>query len=81
MTLIVKTEVGRLRRANGAPSGWMLECPGCGEWLPISEAMLHGRISVDHAFDGCPGGYHETHDFAAALVGGITDPESYGGEK
>jgi hypothetical protein len=66
MSRVVVTEHGTVRGAEGSPSGWLLECPGCGEWLPISEDMLHGRISVDHATDGCPGRYHETHDFASA---------------
>lgn len=72
MPVIVETQHGRLRGAKGSPSGWLLECPGCCEWLPVSEDMLHGRISVDHDHDGCAGHYHETHDFAAAMpmVGG-----------
>lgn len=44
-----------------------LECPKCGEWALIDQDQLDGRVSIDHAADGCPGGYHETHDFTAYL--------------
>jgi len=62
------TEFGLLRRVNrdGIPTV-LLACPGCGEWGTLDDDQLHGRISVDHAFDGCPAGYHEMHDFAAAM--------------
>lgn len=46
---------------------WSLRCPGCGTWGLLDDDQLHGRISVDHAADGCTGGYHETHNFAAEL--------------
>ena len=69
MSHIVSTEFGRLRRVqiDGEPV-WCLECPGCGQWGELDDYQLHGRVSVDHATDGCAGGYHETHDFSAALV-------------
>jgi len=80
---IVETEFGRLQQTlvNGK-LGWWFECPGCGEWGPLSDDHLHGRESIDHASHGCPAGYHETHNFVAAHpevfgqageVGGITE--------
>jgi hypothetical protein len=35
--------------------------------MQMDDDQAHGRISVDHASMGCPGGYHETHDFAAEV--------------
>ncbi len=68
MSRIATTEFGRLRRSSvdGEPKV-ILECPGCGTWGELDDDQLHGKVSVDHASDGCSGGYHETHDFAAAI--------------
>jgi hypothetical protein len=67
LSQVYETEHGALRRiADG--ERWLLCCPGCGGWGPLDDDMFHGRVSVDHATDGCPGGYHETHDFAAAVA-------------
>lgn len=33
----------------------------------LSDDQWNGRISVDHTVLGCPRGYHETHDYQAAL--------------
>jgi hypothetical protein len=65
---IVTTDLGRFRHVlrDGEPM-WLLECPGCGDWAPLDEDQWHGLVSVDHASMGCAGGYHETHDYAAAL--------------
>lgn len=70
MPHFVETPYGRLRAAStdGGPRTWLLKCPGCGGWGPLDDDQLHGRVSVDHATDGCPGRYHETHDFASAIV-------------
>lgn len=46
---------------------WMLQCPGCGQHAPLDDDQWNGRISVDHDSEGCPGHYHETHDFAKEL--------------
>jgi hypothetical protein len=84
MSDIVETEFGRLQQilSDDGKLRWWFECPGCGEWGPLSDDHLHGRESVDHASHGCPAGYHKTHDFVAAhpLVfengtegGGITE--------
>ena len=63
---------GALARYNAVTRdgvvGWLWECPGCGTWGNLDDDQWHGRVSVDHAADGCPGGYHETHDFAADLT-------------
>lgn len=70
--LIASTPLGRFRKIAGddAPlvDRWLFECPGCGEWAYLDADQWHGRISVDHATDGCSGGYHETHDYASALA-------------
>ena len=69
MSIIVETKFGRLRAVNRDGSRtWLLECPGCGEWGALDDDQLHGRVSVDHAADGCKGGYHETHDFAGEVA-------------
>jgi hypothetical protein len=47
---------------------FLLECPGCGEWGQLDDDQMNGRVSVDHASMGCPGKYHETHDFAKELA-------------
>jgi hypothetical protein len=64
--VIATTEFGRLRKVtrDGEPAV-LFECP-CGEWGGIDDDQFHGRVSVDHASMGCPVGYHETHDYAAA---------------
>lgn len=67
MSVFSRTEFGTLRRVDrDRDQAVLLECPGCGEWGTLDDDQLHGRVSVDHASDGCPGLYHETHDFAAA---------------
>lgn len=70
MSEIVSTKVGRFRRVNlGQPDhdAWLWECP-CGQWAYLDEDQWAGRVSVDHAADGCAKGYHETHNFGAELV-------------
>jgi len=68
---IVTTELGRFCRVNlkeGRPADtWIFECPGCGTWAYMDEDQWNGQSSVDHATDGCVGGYHETHDYWGAL--------------
>lgn len=72
---VFETPFGRLRMKyqedgyydQGQIFKYELECPGCGVWGLLDQDQLHGQVSVDHAADGCPGGYHETHDFAAHL--------------
>ena len=70
MSQIVTTKLGRFRRVNtGEPAhdAWLWECP-CGQWAYLDEDQWAGRVSVDHASDGCSKGYHETHNFGAELV-------------
>lgn len=71
MSTFVRTKVGVVMRVQGNHGlrGLLLACPGCSEWIPLSDDQAHGRVSVDHAADGCVGGYHETHDFSAAVGG------------
>jgi hypothetical protein len=68
MSYVCDTPIGRLHRvsADGEPAV-LLECPGCGVRARLDDDQANGRVSVDHAADGCPGGYHETHDFLAAV--------------
>lgn len=54
-----------------------LKCPGCGRWGEIDEDQIRGRVSVDHGADGCPGGYHETHNFAAHLPADVCEFYGY----
>lgn len=74
MSQIVDTSVGRFRRVNTGdpthPDTWLWECP-CGQWAYLDEDQWAGRVSVDHASDGCPKGYHETHEYGKALVAAI----------
>lgn len=66
--MIAETPYGRLREVTRDDEQvWLLECPGCGEWAELDEDQLHGRVSCDHTFEAACG-YHETHDFAAALA-------------
>lgn len=71
MSQIVDTSVGRFRRVNTGdpnhPDTWLWECP-CGQWAYLDEDQWAGRVSVDHASDGCPKGYHETHEYGKILV-------------
>lgn len=68
MSRIVETPLGRFRAViRDGVAGWLFECPGCGTWAELDDDQWAGRISVDHAADGCKGGYHETHDYRAAL--------------
>lgn len=71
--MIVETTAGRFRVVSGRhpEPGVLYECE-CGEWLPISRAMFEGRVSMDHAADGCPMAYHQTHDLSKADVTGLT---------
>lgn len=81
MSHIVTTPHGRLRKVTrDGELAWLLECPGCGQWGGLDDDQLHGRISVDHAAMGCPGGYHETHDFASAMPAAQVRSGEGGGE-
>lgn len=80
MSRIVETDLGRFRAVSrDGVVGWLFECPGCGTWAPLDDDQWHGRVSVDHAADGCRGGYHETHDYQAALRAKIVATELTGG--
>lgn len=72
--VFVTTELGRFRAVvrDGQPS-WLFECPGCGTWATLDNDQWLGQVSVDHAADGCSGGYHETHNYAAALEAHIDE--------
>ena len=75
MSHIVTTKLGRFRRVNTGdpkhPDAWLFECPGCGQWAYLDEGQWRGKVSVDHASDGCSGRYHETHNFAVELLASI----------
>ena len=71
MSMIVETDLGRFRAVSrDGRKGWLWECP-CDEWLPLTERMMNGLESVNHAAQGCRVGYHETHPFAIVLVSTI----------
>jgi hypothetical protein len=68
LTLVAETEFGKIQRGiRDEEHVFLLVCPGCGQLGALDDDQYHGRVSVDHATDGCSGGYHETHDFAAAV--------------
>lgn len=68
MSRIVTTDLGRFRAVSrDGETAWLFECPGCGTWATLDDDQWIGRVSVDHAADGCTGGYHETHNFQASL--------------
>jgi hypothetical protein len=68
VSFVANTRVGVIRRAvRDGQRVFLLECPGCGQLGELDDDQWHGQVSVDHTTDGCPGGYHETHDFAAAV--------------
>lgn len=72
MSEIVPSNLGRFRRVTDGKSKWWLwECPRCLQWCGLSQEQWEGRVSVNHAADGCAGEYHETHDFGATLVAAI----------
>lgn len=74
MSQIVTTSEGwKFNRVNDGEGNdaWLFRCPGCGTWAYLDEDQWNGTVSVDHASMGCPGGYHETHPFGAALVAAI----------
>lgn len=69
MSQIVTTDLGRFRRVKSdGEYAWLFECPGCGTWASLDDDQWAGRVSVDHAADGCKGGYHETHNYSAAIM-------------
>ena len=81
MSRIVTTDLGRFRGVTrDGVADWLFECPGCGEWASLDEDQWNGRVSVDHAADGCKGGYHETHNYLAALRARITVARLFGAE-
>jgi hypothetical protein len=68
VSYVANTRVGAIRRVVvHRRHVFLLECPGCGQIGELDDDQWHGRVSVDHTSMGCPGGYHETHDFAAAV--------------
>jgi hypothetical protein len=67
MAAYSETEFGLVAQMIvGGDAMLVLVCPGCGQRGYLDDDQAHGRVSVDHAADGCAGGYHETHDFWAA---------------
>lgn len=63
------TPLGRVRLVTPTSKGVvaLLWCDVCESYEPMNAEQFHGELSVDHSATGCPSGYHETHDFAAAL--------------
>lgn len=68
MSRIVTTDLGRFRAiVSDGVNAFLFECPGCGEWGHLDDDQWNGRVSVDHASQGCVGHYHETHNYQATL--------------
>lgn len=78
MSIIIETAVGSFRAIKrGQTKSWLWACPKCLRWGNLSLDQWDGRTSVwcDTKFTK-PGeskpvsecSYHETHDFAAALL-------------
>lgn len=65
MSLLVQTDYGWFRAIDDGT--WRFECPSCGEWLPLTDDMMSGRVSVFHAADNPACTYHETRNYAQAL--------------
>ena len=78
MSRVIETSLGRFRKVAGPETPfldrWLFECPGCGQWAYLDNDQWHGDVSVDHSADGCSGGYHETHDYFAALEAACNAP-------
>ena len=50
---------------------WQLRCPECHQWADIDDDQLHGRVSIDHAGEGCA--FHRTLDlFGIAGLGRLS---------
>lgn len=81
MSKIVTTDLGRFRAVvSDGVETFLFECPGCGQWAHLDDDQWAGRVSVDHAADGCLGGYHETHNYQATLRARITAARLMGDE-
>jgi len=66
---VVSTTLGRFKPIKITGEDvipYLFECPGCGEWLTLAPPQWEGRVSVNH--EGCRGGYHETHNYAAEAL-------------
>jgi hypothetical protein len=49
MSRLIDTELGQFRCVtDGASKLFLLECPDCGEMLPMEEEILAGRKPIDH---------------------------------
>lgn len=83
MSIIITTSLGRFRQVvldKDGHEAFLFECPGCGQWAYLDEDQWNGRVSVDHATDGCPGRYHETHEYGKTLVAAIIAAKLLGGQ-
>ena len=76
--VITETELGSFKRVGpGRPSheNFMFKCPGCGVWAFLDADQWNGRVSVDHAADGCRGQYHEIHNYGESLGTAMFDDD------
>ena len=49
MSMLVDTDLGQFRCVmDGQGKRFLLECPHCGEMLPMDEEILAGRKPIDH---------------------------------
>ena len=72
MSMLVDTDLGQFRCVtdeNG--KRFLLECPDCGEMLPMSEAILAGESPIDHESRRIPAKYctfSGVREFGKALI-------------
>jgi hypothetical protein len=67
MSVRVETRLGTIIRLPNPPH-WALWMECCQDWERMDDRQFRGEISVDHSRVCKAGsGYHETHDFRAAL--------------
>lgn len=72
MSQLVDTEFGQFRCVTDGGRKWfLLECPVCGEMLPMNEETLAGRSPITHESRHYPGSFCDfagTHKLGAALL-------------
>lgn len=68
MSIILDSPLGRFRRVQGDDGlfSFLWECPQCQRWGGLSYSQWHGSVSVH-----CDCGYHETHNYRAALEAAV----------
>jgi len=72
MSMLIDTDLGQFRAVtDGDHKRFLLECPECGEMLPMTEDILAGKHPVDHESRKLPATFCTfagVHEFGKALV-------------